>query len=148
RLRGEACGAGIGNRLLRVEEWHDRFASGVRLCSVGHAVAPPPSRSLSLSGLPRLGKRSVSLPGPTCRIVGGNPGVKERGNAGGCANGGPIREAVTDERWGVGRMSPQLTDNLDGVLRSLLGLYGTGQPVGNSPAAVAAMVPGLNGHAG
>ncbi|MBY8862751.1 C40 family peptidase [Nocardia sp. CA2R105] len=45
-------------------------------------------------------------------------------------------------------MSPQLTDNVDGVLRSLLKLYGTGQPAGNSPAAIAAIVPGLTGHAG
>ncbi|MQY23842.1 C40 family peptidase [Nocardia macrotermitis] len=46
-------------------------------------------------------------------------------------------------------MSPQLTDSVDAVMRSLLGLYGTGQPVaGNTPAAVKAVVAGLDAHRG
>ncbi|WP_067670599.1 C40 family peptidase [Nocardia miyunensis] len=46
-------------------------------------------------------------------------------------------------------MSPQLTDDLDGVLRSLLGLYGTGQPSAeNTAAAVAEIAAGANGHSG
>ncbi|MFF3569902.1 C40 family peptidase [Nocardia jiangxiensis] len=46
-------------------------------------------------------------------------------------------------------MSPQLTDDLDGILRSLLGLYGAGQPsAAHVPSAVSEIAAGANGHSG
>ncbi|WP_256673815.1 C40 family peptidase [Nocardia cyriacigeorgica] len=68
----------------------------------------------------------------------------EDGVPGGRDNDGWIREAVDDAREWIGRMAPALTTDVDGVLRSMMGLYGAGQPTASAAAAAAQAVAADN----
>lgn len=51
----------------------------------------------------------------------------------------------TPERLGIDRMTLPLTDSLPGVLASLLGLYGAGQPAAARPSAAQAIADAVRG---